>query len=85
MLLNHEINNTLYKIFFYCSIKLSTIPSRTKFIPQELQFPWFFKRVTTSSKISSGTKLGLKLNSENATSSNNLLIIYVVSLNNIKH
>ena len=28
MLLHYEINNTLHKIFFYCSIKLSTIPSR---------------------------------------------------------
>ena len=33
-----EINNTLYKIFFYYSIKPSTIPLCTKFIRQELQF-----------------------------------------------
>jgi len=35
---------------------------------------------TTSSKISSGTKLGLRSNSANATLSCDLLLIYVVSL-----
>jgi hypothetical protein len=73
MLLHHEINNTLYKIFFYCSIKLSTIPSRMKFVRQGLQFSWFLERATISNKISSGTKLGLRLNTTNVTSSYDLL------------
>jgi hypothetical protein len=70
---------------FYYSIKLSTIPSRIKYIRQGLQFSWFFKRATTSDIISSGTKLGLRSNSANDTSSSDLRLIYVVSLNNIKH
>jgi len=61
-----------------------TILSRTKFIRQGLQFPWFYERTTKSGKISSGIKLGLRLNSANATSSCDLLLIYIVSLNNIK-
>ena len=68
MLLNHEINNTLYK-----------------FIRQELQFPWLLKCATKSGKISSGTKLGLRSNYVDATSSCDLLLIYVMSLNNVKH
>jgi hypothetical protein len=85
MLLHHEINNTLYKIFFYCSIKLSTIPPLMKSIRQWLQFSWFPERATTSSKISSGTKLGLRSNYTNITSSYDLLLIYIVPLNNVKH
>ena len=47
-------------IFFYCSIKLSTIPLHTKFIRQELQFPWFFERAIKLDKILSGIKLRLQ-------------------------
>jgi hypothetical protein len=46
-----NLNNTLYKIFFIFFIKLSTIPSRMKYIRQGLQFFWFLKRATTSGKI----------------------------------
>ena len=56
-----------------------------KSIRQGLQFPWFLKRATTSGKISPGIKLGLRSNSANTTSLNDLCLIYVVSLNNIKH
>jgi len=56
-----------------------------KFIRYGLQFPWFFERAIKSGKISSGTKLKLRLNFINTTSSCNLLLIYVVLLNNIKH
>jgi len=56
-----------------------------KFIRQGLQFPWFFERTTKSGKISLGTKLGLRSNSANATPFYDLLLIYVVSLNNVKH
>ena len=56
-----------------------------KSIRQGLQFPWFLKRATTSGKISSGTKFGLRSNSANATLSSDLLLIYVVSLNNVKY
>jgi len=48
-----------------------------KFIRQELQFSWFFKRATTLYKISSGIKLGLRSNSANATSSSNLFLIFL--------
>jgi len=56
-----------------------------KFIRQGLQFLWFFERATKSVEISSGTKLELRSNSTNATPSCDLLLIYVVSLNNVKH
>ena len=56
-----------------------------KFIQQGLQFSWFLKRATTLGKISSGTKLGLRSNSVNATPSSDLFLIYVVLLNNVKH
>jgi hypothetical protein len=56
-----------------------------KYIRQGLQFPWFLKRATTSSEISSGIKLGLRSNSANTTSLNDLRLIYVVSLNIVKH
>jgi hypothetical protein len=85
MLLHLEINNTLYKIFFIIPIKLSTILSHTKFIRQGPQFSWFFERTTKSSKISSKTKLELLSNSANAMPSFDLLLIYIMSLNNAKH
>jgi hypothetical protein len=44
-----------------------------KSIQQGLQFPWFPERATTSGKISSGTKLGLRSNSANGTSSYDLI------------
>jgi hypothetical protein len=44
----------------YCSIKLSIISLRTKFIWQELQFPWFFERAIKLGKILSGIKLRLQ-------------------------
>jgi len=44
-----------------------------KSIQQGLQFPWFPERAITSGKISSRTKLELRSNSTNATSSYNLL------------
>ena len=50
----------LYIIFFYCFIKLSTIPLHTKFIRQGLQFSWFFERTIKLSKILSGIKLRLQ-------------------------
>ena len=53
--------------------------------PKRLQFHWFRKRATTSGKISLEIKLELRLNSANATSSSDLLLIYVVLLNNIKY
>jgi hypothetical protein len=56
-----------------------------KSIRQGLQFSWFLKRTTTSGKISPGTKLGLQSNSANAASLSDILLIYVVSLNNVKH
>jgi hypothetical protein len=56
-----------------------------KYIRQGLQFPWFLKRATTSGKISSGIKLGLRSNSANTMSLSDLCLIYVVSLNNVKH
>ena len=46
---------------------------------------WFFKRTTKSCKILSETKLELRSNSTNVTSSCDLLLIYAVLLNNIKH
>ena len=45
----------------------------------------FFERATKSSKISSGTKMTLRSNFTNVTPSCDLLLIYIVSLNNIKH
>ena len=39
-------------------------------------FSWFLKRTTTSSKISSRIKLGLRSNSANTTSSSDLLLIF---------
>jgi hypothetical protein len=56
-----------------------------KYIQQELQFHWFRKRATTSSKISSGINLKLQSNSTNVTLSSDILLIYVMSLNNVKH
>jgi hypothetical protein len=56
-----------------------------KFIRQGLHFLWFFEHATKSGKISSRTKLGLQSNSVNVTLSCDLLLIYVLSLNNIKH
>jgi len=56
-----------------------------KFIRQGLQFPWFFERATTSGKILLETKLKLRSNAVNVTSLCDILLIYVVSLNNIKH
>ena len=44
-----------------------------------------FEGATKSGKISSETKLELRSNSINATSSCDILLIYVVFLNNIKH
>ena len=61
ILLHHEINNSYINIFYYF-IKLSTISSCTKFIRQELYFPWFLKSAITLDKISSRIKLGLRLN-----------------------
>ena len=45
--------NKSYFIYkkIYCSIKLSTIPLRMKYIRQGLQFSWFLKRATTLGKI----------------------------------
>jgi hypothetical protein len=77
MLLHHEINNIDIKYFFYCSIKLCAISSRTKSIQQGLHFPWFLKRATTSGKISSRIKLRLRSNSTNATSSSDLFQIFL--------
>jgi len=85
MLLHLEINNTLYKIFFIVPIKLSTILSHTKFIRQEPQFSWFFERTTKLDKISSKTKLELLSNFANAMPSCDLLLICIMSLNNVKH
>jgi len=56
-----------------------------KYIRQGLQFYWFCKRATTSGKISTRIKLELRSNSTNVTSSSDFLLIYVVSLNNVKH
>jgi hypothetical protein len=56
-----------------------------KYIRQGLQFSWFLKRATTSSEISSRIKLGLRSNSANTKSLSDLRLIYVVSLNNVKH
>jgi hypothetical protein len=56
-----------------------------KFIRQGLQFSWFFERTTKSGKISLGTKLRLRSNFANATPSCDPLLIYIVSLNNVKH
>jgi len=44
-----------------------------------------FERATKSGKISSETKLKLPSNSANITPSYDLLLIYVVLLNNIKY
>jgi hypothetical protein len=85
MLLHLEINNTLYKIFFIVPIKLSIILSHTKFIWQGPQFLWFFKHTTKLGKISSKTKLELLSNYANAMPSFDLLLIYIMSLNNVKH
>ena len=84
MLLYHEINNTLYIKKFIVPLNKFIIPSRTKFIRQGLQLPWFFERTTNSGKISLETKLGLQSNSVNVTPSCDLLLIYVASLNNVK-
>jgi hypothetical protein len=83
LLLHHEINNTLYKILFI--VPLNYLQSRMKYIQQGLQFHWFLKRATTSGKISSGIKLRLRSNSANIMSLSDLRLIYVVSLNNVKH
>jgi hypothetical protein len=56
-----------------------------KYIRQGLQFSWFLKRTTTLGKISLGIKLGLRSNSANTKSLGDLRLIYIVSLNNIKH
>ena len=56
-----------------------------KFIRQGLQFPWFIERATISSKILSGTKLKLRSNSINVMTLCDILLIYVVSSNNIEH
>jgi hypothetical protein len=48
---------TLYIKFFYYAIKPSTIPLRTKFIRQELQFLLFFERAIKLDKILLGIKL----------------------------
>jgi hypothetical protein len=53
-----------------------------KYIRQGLQFFRFLKRTTT---LRSGTKLRLRSNSTNATSSSDLCLIYIVSLNNVEH
>jgi len=52
MLLHHEINNTLYKIFFIIPLNYLQF-HHMKYIRQGLQFSWLFKRATTSGKISS--------------------------------
>jgi len=44
-----------------------------------------FERAIKSGKISSEIKLELRSNSTNATSSCDVLLIYIVLLNNIKH
>jgi len=75
----------LYIKYFYCLIKLSIIPLRKKLIGQGLQFLWFFEHATKSGKISSETKLNLRSNSANVKPSCDLFLIYVMSLNNIKH
>jgi hypothetical protein len=56
-----------------------------KFIQQGLQFSWFIERATTSSKILLGIKLKLQSNYVNASALCDILLIYIVSLNNIKH
>jgi len=56
-----------------------------KYIRQGLQFHWFRKRATISGKISLEIKLGLQSNSTNITSSSDLILIYIVLLNNMKH
>jgi len=53
-----------------------------KYIRQGLQFFQFLKRATT---LRSETKLRLRSNFANVTSSSDLHLIYVVSLNNIEH
>jgi hypothetical protein len=54
-----------------------------KFIRQGLQFLWFFEYKIKSNKISSGTKLKLRSNFANTMPSCDLLLIYVMSLNNV--
>ena len=61
-------------------MKPSIIPLRMKYIRQELQFSWFLKRAITSR-----TKLELRSNFANATLSNDLCLIYIVLLNNVKY
>jgi len=56
-----------------------------KYIRQGLQFHWFRKRATILGKILSEIKLELRSNFTNVTLSNDLLLIYIVSLNNMKH
>jgi hypothetical protein len=85
MLLHHEINNTLYKIFFIVSLNYLQFHYLRNSFDKNYSFHDFLSGVTTSGKISSGTKLELRSNSANATLSCDLLLIYIVSLNNVKH
>ena len=72
--ITYEINNILYKIFFI--VPLNYLHSITYEIhPTRTTVSWFPERATTSSKISSGIKLGLQSNSANDTSSCDLILI----------
>ena len=85
MLLHHEINNTLYKIFFIVSLNYLQFHYVRNSFDKNYSFHDFLSGVTTSGKISSGIKLELRSNSANATLSYDLLLIFIVLLNNIKH
>ena len=78
MLLHHEINNTLYKIFFIVPLNYLQFHHVWNTSDKDYSFHKFLKSATTS-----GVKLGLWSNSANVTSSSDLRLIYVVSLNNV--
>ena len=85
LLLHHEINNILYKIFFIVPLNYLQFHQVWNISDKDYSFHKFLKSATTSGKILSRIKLKLPLNFVNVMSLCDILLIYVVALNNDKH